>query len=363
MFKMPSSTSFREKLKKYTTPENYKLGAILMGVFVLGFSLTYFVLTYTDILPKPSPAPVPNEVIVQENIDFPPAPEIGQEEGVYNTILLGYGGPGHAGSLLTDSIIVIHADTKAKKAAIISIPRDLWVSGGRKINAEASVNGFNNMGGVVKSVTGLPVDFFVAINFSQYVKLIDSLGGVNVQVPKSFSDPFYPIPGLENETCGKTEAEIAELKSKFSDAQLEMQFTCRWEKVAYNQGPANLNGEAALKFVRSRHGDGDFARSERQFAVLRGVLVKLLELKSFEKTSGTISTLLKMVNTNLDLEGIRSLIEVVGPTTDYAITDIHLTTGNVLVEGRSPQGAYILYPKAGMLDFSQIKSYINGKMN
>lgn len=346
-------------LKKYLTPENYKLAGILLGVFIAGFLATFLILSYTNIIPlKVSPTSTPEETLVT----FPEAPEITKEKGVYNTVLLGYGGSGHSGSLLTDSIIVIHVDTNTKRAALISIPRDLWVTGNHKINADAAANGFQNMGGVIKSVTGLPTDFFVAIDFGKFVKLIDNLGGITVDVPKTFSDPFYPIPGLENDTCGKTEAEIAELKSKYSDAQLEMQFTCRWEKVAYDKGPAKLDGTAALKFVRSRHGDSDFGRSERQFAVLRGILVKLLELKAFDKTSSTIAGLLKMVSTNLDLEGIRTLIEAVGPTSDYAIKDLHITTSNLLNEGKSSQGAYILYPKAGMLDFSQIKGYISANI-
>ena len=83
---------------------------------------------------------------------------------------------------------------------------------GHKINAEASINGFENAGGSVQSVTGLHIDYFVSVDFDGFSKIIDDLGGVTVEVPKAFDDPFYPITGEENNTCGKTEDEINDLK-------------------------------------------------------------------------------------------------------------------------------------------------------
>lgn len=344
--------------KKFLSRQNIILGIILLTVFVIGFLATYFVLTYTKAFAKKtSPTPTPSGSSTP--ISFGPAPEIKKEQGVYNTVFLGYGGAGHDGSLLTDSIIVIHVNTNNKTAALISIPRDLWVNGDRKINAEGSINGFQNEGGVIKNVTGLPVDYFVAVDFGGFSKIIDNLGGIIVQVPKTFDDPYYPIPGLENETCGKTADEITALKAKYTDYQLEIQFTCRWEHLHFDKGPANLDGTTALKFVRSRHGDSDFGRSERQFAVLKGILAKLIDLHAFDKTSSTIDILLKIVKTNLSITGIRTLIDAVGPASDYKINEIRLTTDNVLAEGKSAQGAYILYPKAGMFNFADIKSFIN----
>lgn len=348
------------EFKKYLTPANISLGLTLLGVFIFGFTATYFTLTFSKVSAKtPLPIKTPAE---EEQFNFAPAPEVVKEKGVYNTVLMGYGGAGHEGSLLTDSIIIIHVDTNKKEAALISIPRDLWVTGNHKINQEASINGFQNQGGVIKSVTGLPTDYFVAIDFGGFTKLIDGLGGISVNVPKTFDDPFYPIAGLENETCGKTEDEINELKTKYSDYKLETQFTCRYEHLHFDKGRADLDGASALKFVRSRHGDSDFGRSERQFAVLRGILAKLISLKAFDKTSDIIDPLFKMVKTNLNTGAIWSLIDVAGPFGDYKISDIHLTLDNVLNEGKSPQGAYILYPKAGMLDFTQIKNYIANQL-
>ncbi len=340
---------------------NILIGLAYFGIFIFGFVISYFSLKFSKVFVKtPFPANTPSDS--QNPISFQPAPEIPQEEGVFNAVLLGYGGAGHEGSLLTDSIIVIHVDTNKKTAALISIPRDLWVNGNHKINAEASINGFQNEGGVIKNVTGLPVDYFVSVDFGGFVKLIDNLGGITVNVPKTFDDPYYPIAGLENETCGKTADEINALKAKYSEYALETQFTCRWEHLHFDKGPANLDGKTALKFVRSRHGDSDFGRSERQFAVLKGILAKLIALRAFDKTNSTLDTLSKIVKTNLDMKSIRKLIEIIGDSEQYKLTEIHLTIDNVLNEGKSSQGAYILYPKAGMFNFSQISSYISAKI-
>jgi LCP family protein required for cell wall assembly len=352
---------FNMNLNKYFTRQNIIFALILISVFLIGFTTTYFTLKFSKISvgkPLSSAEPLASQ---PPEVNFPQAPEVSKEKGVYNTVLLGYGGAGHDGSLLTDSIIIIHVNTNNKTAALISVPRDLYVQGNHKINADAAANGFQNEGGVIKNVTGLPTDYFVAVDFGGFVKLIDDLGGISVNNPKTFDDPFYPIAGLENEACGKTEDEINALKAKYSGTNLEIQFTCRFEHLHYEAGPVNLDGTAALKFARSRHGDSDFGRSARQFAILKGVLAKLISLHALDKTNKTLDTLVKIVRTNLDITGIRSLIDVIGLTEGYKVTDIHLSLDNVLKEGTA-NGSYILVPKAGMFDFSELKSYIAGQL-
>ena len=336
------------------TKKNIFIGIALFLVFAAGFAVTYFSFKFSKIFEKHEVSSAPSNVY----INVSPEP-VDSKEGVFNVLLLGYGGSGHSGGGLTDSIIVLHIDTNSKKYTLISIPRDLWINGNRKINAEASVNGYPSTSAAVKSVTGLPVDNYVAVNFSNYSKMIDNLGGVDVQVPTAFTDSFYPVPGLENETCGFTGDEINGFKAKYSGFELEKQFTCRYETISYKVGPATLDGTAALKFVRSRHADSDFARSARQFAVLAGVKNKLLSLKSLNKLDSTIGTLSEMVKTDLTLGKIKTLIEIFGDTSAYTGTEIRLTTENLLNEGKSAEGAYILYPKAGNLNFAEIKNFIS----
>lgn len=342
---------------------NKKLFAVfLVGIFVIGFIITYFGLRVFKIFNKNTASSNTSKVSDSYSKATPEPVETSQK-GVFNVLLLGYGGGNHSGAGLTDSIIVVHVDSNTKKYTLISIPRDLWIQGNRKVNAEASINGYPGSESAIATITGLSINNYVAIDFSDFVKMIDNLGGVTVDVPTSFTDNLYPIEGKENDTCGKTEDEINSLKTQYSDFNLEKQFTCRYENVSYQKGPATLDGTAALKFVRSRHGDSDFGRSARQFAVLKGILSKLISLKSLNKLDSTISTLSDMVNTDLSAGKIKTLLEALGDVSGYTGTEIHLSTENYLTEGKSAAGAYILYPKAGTFNYSDIKSFISSSMS
>ena len=333
------------------------LGLLFLGIFVFGFLATYLTLTFSKIFIKKapsSPTPIPYSQASPEPLTNP--------KGVFNLLFLGYGGVGHDGSLLTDSMIIVHVDTNTGKAALISVPRDLWIPGNRKINSEGSTNGFQNVGPLIQSVTGQHIDYFVSVDFGGFTKIIDDLGGVTIQVPQTFDDPYYPITGQENNTCGFTPDQVNALKAKYSGTVLEEQFPCRFEHLHFDKGPATLDGTTALKFVRSRHGDSDFGRSLRQFAVLIGIENKLISDKSVGKLDDTINTLSNIVRTDLNAGTIKSLLTVFGDPSKYTITQIQLTTTNVLIETKSSDGQDILVPKAGNFNFSGIKSYISSQL-
>lgn len=342
---------------EHLSQNKVRLSAFLATVFIIGFSLTYGILTLAN-----SKVEIKNPLsTVNEFAKATPAPinDVVPERGVYNVILLGYGGAGHEGSLLTDSIIITHLDTNVHKITLITVPRDLWVPGNHKINASGVQVGFQNVGTELTNVTGLPINYYVAVDFGNFSKLIDTLGGITVDVPKTFDDPFYPILGEENNTCGKSESEINALKAKYSEFNLEKQFTCRYEHLHFDQGQANLDGTAALKFVRSRHGDSDFGRSLRQIAVLRGITQKLISFQAMGKANDIINALLGLVKTDLNAGIVKSLIDVIGDPNAYNVNHIQLTTDNVLNESKSSQGAYILIPKAGNFDYTEVKSFIS----
>lgn len=339
-------------------PPKPVIAIISVAAFFLGVSLAYIGTTFfgnstENLIPTPvstisfskaTPAPINNN---------------NKETGVYNALLLGYGGGNHDGALLTDSMVVIRVNTNTHKATLISIPRDLWVPGNQKINA-AGITGFQNSKPVVQEVTGLAINYYVSIDFTRFVSLIDNLGGLTVTVPQTFDDPFYPIIGQENNTCGFSNDQINAFKAKYNGFDLERQFTCRYEHIHFDGGTkVNLDGATALKFVRSRHGDSDFGRSLRQFAVLEGISSKLITLRSMNKIDATISSLFSMVQTDLDLGTIKSLMQVFGDTGLYKINHIQLTSDNVLNNGTSSDGQFILTPKSGNFDYQSIKDYIN----
>ena len=338
---------------------------IYIVIFVIGFFATYqglkFVRKYSGEAVAIS-KPTPNAYALATAKPVDQVEPVKQAKGTYNILLLGHGGTGHAGGLLTDSLIVLHVDTNIKKATFISVPRDLWVTGNKKINS-VGISGYQNTMPVVSGVTGLPMNYFVAVDFGGFSKLIDALGGITANTPNTFDDPFYPISGEENNLCGKTEAEVNELKAKYSGYNLETQFTCRYEHLHFDKGPAKLDGKTALKYVRSRHGDSDFGRSARQFAVLVGIADKLITFQAAQKFDEIVGTLLQIVKTDLDAGTIKSLVGVIGDTKSYTTNQIGLTTDNVLVTGTSSDKQFILTPKAGNFNFDDIHKYINSNIN
>lgn len=208
----------------------------------------------------------------------------------FNMLLLGSGGLGHSGGTLSDSIIVVSVNTTDKKASLISIPRDLYFSG-HKINADPSIRD------AITAITGLPISNFISIDFISFVNLIDSLGGVEVDVKKAYTDNFYPVRGLENELCGFSPEKVTELHQKYSGFELEKQFICRYETIFYPAGINHMDGSGALKYVRSRHGGSDFTRSQHQFEVLKAILQKA-SIKNTKEVFGFVKTDLNLEKVN-----------------------------------------------------------------
>lgn len=296
-----------------------------------------------------------------ENITPPTALPL--KEGEVTVLLLGYGGAGHEGGTLTDSIILLKADIKSKKAILISIPRDLWLQDA-KINFAYS-KGVETAKNAVAAVTGISPTYFVAVDFNQLQKIIDLLGGIEVDVLKTFDDYFYPVRGKELDLCGKSPEEMRAVHQKYSGFDLEKQFECRYEHIHFDKGLTKMTGGEAVKFVRSRHSSqhgGDFARSERQFALLKGLEDKLVSLKVIPKGGKIIDRISALVKTDLTPPRISEFLELVGNPSEYSIKEIHLTEDNVLKATTGAQGQFILVPKEGNNNFSGIQKFIFQQM-
>jgi len=323
-----------------------------------------------------------------------PTPYFGEtqkEEKTKNILLLGYGGKDHSGGFLSDTIILLSLNKEKKTAYLISIPRDIWINlpldwenlKAAKIN-EAYAIGIDDIkypnkkpefrgktggGNMVKyattQITGLSVDYFVSVSFDQIVKIIDTLGKIRVDVPVSFTDEYYPVKGLENETCGKTPEEMETLKQRYSGFELEKQYKCRYETISFEKGIVEMDGTTALKFMRSRHSatyGGDFSRSQRQMAVLKALKEKLISLDAFSKIDELFPELSSLVTTDLNLPTSKDLVSFLGKPEEYKIREINLSTENVLTESKGPQGQYILLPKSGFGNWQDTQNFIRKEM-
>lgn len=312
-----------------------------------------------------------------KNKSSEPVPEVQAVETIergpefINAALLGYGGAGHDGGYLSDTIWVARINTTKKSANFVSVPRDLWVeintdSGkvATKINAAFLEDRDNKSAATTKkileAVTAMPVDYFVAVDFNQFQKIIDELGGVTVNVPVAFDDYYYPVRGLELETCGMTPEKVHQLSNSLSGFELEKQFECRYEHLHFDEGPMKMRGEDALKFVRSRHGThgGDFARSERQFAVFAGLKDRLISMDAVKNAREIYDLIDHMFMTDIDVDTAVKLAGFVANPEEYELNKINLTDENVLTNSRSSAGAFILIPKAGNNNFTEVQKYI-----
>ena len=369
-----------DKIKKFVK-ENKTLVIIFISLFIfeiiVGSLYLYLIKNNKEKI---------NQHISQEESIITNSEPITDEE--LNILLLGMGGEGHSGGTLSDSITLININPEVKKTNIISIPRDLWVpiptdwnsETYNKINSSYAIGiddsvrypnkktefrgklgGGNLSKYVTEKVTGISIDYFIAIDFSSFVEIIDILGGIEVNVEKPFDDYFYPVKGLENETCGFSAEKIAEVHQKYSGFELEKQFTCRYEHLSLKKGKQNMDGETALKFVRSRHSDqygGDFARSERQHEVLEALKERILSKNILGKGNEILEKLNNSVTTDININLLKETLEPLGNITQYQINHIYITEENVLTSSKSSSGQYILQPKSGQGNFQEIKNYI-----
>ncbi len=189
--------------------------------------------------------------------------------GRTNILLLGLAGGEHAGPDLTDSIMLLSIDLTSADTVLLSLPRDIWIDSLQaKLNTAYHYGEAKQPGGglvlaksAVSEIINQPVHYALVLDFSGFERAIDTVGGIDLDIPRGFTDKQYPIPGKED-----TEPESE-----------------RYETITFKSGKQHLDGTTALKYVRSRHAEGeegtDFARSQRQQRVILAFKDKVLSPK------------------------------------------------------------------------------------
>jgi LCP family protein required for cell wall assembly len=167
---------------------------------------------------------------------------------------------GEQGPFPTDTIMLLSLDPVGKTGAILSIPRDLWVEYpglGRsgKINAanivgdEISYPGGGGPAFAVRAVEkelGVPIHYYVLINFEVFTTFIDAIGPIEVCPPEAIDDDKYPDGSYGYIT------------------------------IHFDPGCQELDAERLLQYARTRHADSDIGRSSRQQEVILAVRRKVL---------------------------------------------------------------------------------------
>jgi len=278
-----------------------------------------------------------------------------------NLLVMGYGGGTHDGAYLTDSMLIISVLPQSHHTSLISVPRDLWVqyppSSGNytKINAvyEFASNNNNNpqAGGEaanqkVSLVTGMQVNYWLTIDFTGFKKVIDSIGGIDVNVPDSFN-ACYP---------------------KNDDASIDPS----WIKVQFDKGMQHMNGDTAITYARAREplevcGQGtsenlaelsDFGRSARQQTIIKTVLAKIKQISTWPHVYDAMGALQQTIHTNMSFADL-SAFALKMDLTDPKAARIGLSNQNVL-EDSQLNGQYILTAANG--DWNAIPAYIQQRL-
>lgn len=268
----------------------------------------------------------------------------GQAEDRINILLLGYGGAGHPGGGLTDTIMMVSIQPTTHAVVLISLPRDMVVNFGgkkpaeqewRKINYAFDHGGINFAQKKVEEVLDQPIHYYVTVDFDGFRKIIDDVGGLDVLVENGFIDREYP------------------------------DYNYGYQTVSFEQGWQHFDGETALQYARSRHGNhgenSDFARSSRQQIILAAVRDELLSAGTIlnpGKISSIIGDLGDHLRTNIEIWEMVKLSELSQAidTNNIVSKVVDHSEGGFLASEIIPEtGAYVLIPRAGLGDFSEIQ--------
>jgi len=304
---------------------------------------------------------------------------LSQTDGWTNVLLLGIDarpeGNVLQGESLTDTILVVSFNLQEKKVLLTSIPRDLYIAeSGSKINSIYALNNASveAVKGAVEKVLGITVHYYVLVDFQGFIKGIDTLGGLDITVPETFNDYYYPIQDRETATCGLDVASIVE-QALANNTDPAFDFPCRFEQLHFIQGLTHMDGTLALKYARSRHAEGsagsDFDRARRQQLVIEAAKEKALSLDTlvnpgklqtlfqtysqFVQTSIDVSDLLPFYNAAKSLAATRVQSIVLSDSSSYG------EGGGLLVSRINDNGLWVIEPRVS--DYSEIHALVRRK--
>jgi LCP family protein required for cell wall assembly len=278
-----------------------------------------------------------------------------QTDGITNVLILGKGGSNHDGGQLTDTIMLVRMRQKDKKAAMISVPRDLMVNipgdGASRIN-EAYAQGFNTeknsakkndagikiAGQIIERDLGVPVHYYMVVDFIGFSDLVDAMGGVTINVEKELNDPYYPKSSVVNGKLIESDA---------------------YAPVHIKTGIQTMNGDTALKYARSRETTSDFDRAKRQQQLMFAIKEKALSLGLLSnpiRLNEVFQSLGNHIKTTFNANEIGDLVSIMKDFNKSSLVNkvIDNSENGLLVS--SDVGFYHLVPKSG--NFAQIKQFV-----
>jgi LCP family protein required for cell wall assembly len=175
-------------------------------------------------------------------------------------------GPGREGPFRSDAIMLVRTDPDEHRIALLSIPRDLRVEipgrGPDKVNAAYAFGGPTLAIRTMEALTGVPINHVVVVNFSRFGEMIDTLGGVTIDVPKPILSNKFGCPFATQAKCD------------------------RWPGWRFKPGEQTMDGRRALVYSRIRinrldPAENDITRGERQQAVVQAIADEVTSFGTF----------------------------------------------------------------------------------
>ena len=226
-------------------------------------------------------APIANPPSVGTSSGQDYSPPVWTDTERLNVLLLGVDSRGDSTTQNTDTMIVLSLDPVNKTAAMLSIPRDVYIDRPGvftdKINAAYAYGGYDLTRKVVEDLLGIRLNAYALVDFDAFTKIVDTVGGVVVDVKRPVRDESYPTPDYGV------------------------------ERLDITAGPQLMDGQTALRFARSRHDTNDYSRAQRQQLVLSALRTRISEGDFLRGLPGLIDRVGSAVQTNFDPANILPL--------------------------------------------------------
>jgi LCP family protein required for cell wall assembly len=299
----------------------------------------------------------------QPRATFAPVPTQAPSDPRFAVLLLGYGGGNHDGAYLTDSMMVVIVDPDHKTLTLLSLPRDSWVPllfDGQtptydKVNTAYAFakdpslfpdrlekyTGDHGPGtfamDTVSRLLGIPVTYYLTLDFDGFRQAINAVGGIDVNVPVGFI-ARYP-------------------------ANDDPSIDPRWTTIRFYKGMQHMTGERAIEYARAREtlddsGEGsDFARSRRQRLIIEAFKTRLFQPGGLLHLPQLLTIASQHVDTNYAIPAVSKLSELLLDWKSVKFYQTALTANNYLEAATGPDGAYLLVPSFPDHSWAQIRAF------
>ena len=260
--------------------------------------------------------------------------DVNVSEEPFNVYISGMDTYGKISSISRSDVnIIASVNPKTKQVLLTTIPRDYYVqldgtTGYKDKLTHAGIYGIDKSQKTIQNLLGIDINYYVKVNFTSLIKMVDAVGGVNVYSKYSFSG----------------------------------------EKYTFKQGYNKMNGEQALEFSRTRKtlAGGDRARGENQEAVIAALISKVCSKAIITNYVSILDSLEDTFITNMDQSKITELIKMqLDDMAKWTVTSISLdgTNASEYTYSYQHQKLYVMIPTQSTIDNAKqkIKALFSGE--